>query len=357
MQSLYIMSTTDYSGKSLLSLGLGLKLKEMGRRIGYFKPFGRLATRVEGMITDKDAYVMKDVLGLDEPLADLCPIVLTRDLLLEGLRGEKMELMALMKEAYARVSKDKDFVIVGGAGNMFDGLFLGVGGMQVAESLDAKVILIDSRDFLKDETFVDTIMVAKGMLGDRLLGAVVNNISRETREFVLEFVSPFLEKKGVKVFGIIPHDDLLGSVTIKELAEALSGRVLCASSAADTLVESFQIGAMDAPTAQKHLRRIKNNALITGGQRTEMIMAALETPTRCIILTGGHIPSQQVIASADRAAVPLVSVRMNTLEATERLEKVMGRVRLGERQKVERARRLLDKWFKFDELFKDLGIS
>ena len=357
MQSLYIMSTTDYSGKSLLSLGLGLKLKDMGKRVGYFKPFGRLATRVEGMITDKDAYVMKDVLRLDEPLGDLCPIVLTRDLLLEGLRGEKTELMAAMKEAYARVSADKDVMIIGGAGNMFDGLFLGVGGMQVAESLGARVLLIDSRDFLKDETFVDTIMVAKGMLGDRLLGAVVNNISRESREFILEFVSPFLERNGVKVFGVVPHDDLLGSVTIKELGEALAGRILCANSATGTLVESFQIGAMDAPTAQKHLRRIKNNALITGGQRTEMIMAALETPTRCIILTGGHIPSQQVIASADRAGVPLVSVRMNTLEATERLEKVMGRVRLGERQKVERARRLLDKWFRFDELFRDLGIS
>jgi BioD-like phosphotransacetylase family protein len=229
--------------------------------------------------------------------------------------------------------------------------------MQVAESLDARVILIDSRDFLKDETFVDTIMVAKGMLGDRLLGAVVNNISRESREFILEFVSPFLERNGIKVFGIIPHDDLLGSVTIKELADGLSGRVLCASGAVDTLVESFQIGAMDAPTAQKHLRKIKNNALITGGQRTEMIMAALETPTRCIILTGGHVPSQQVLASADRAGVPLISVRVNTLEATERIEKIMGRVRLGEKQKVERARRLLDKWFRFDDFFKTLGIS
>ena len=357
MQSIYIMSTTDYSGKSLLSLGIGLKLKEMGKRIGYYKPFGRLATTVDGAIVDRDAQVMKTVLGLEEPVQEICPIVLTRDLLLEGLKGEASKLMDRVRSGYDKISRGKDVMIIGGAGNMFDGLFLGIGGMQVAETLDSRVILIDSRDFLKDETFVDTIMVAKGMLSDRLLGAVVNNISKESREFILEFVSPFLERSGIKVFGIIPHDDLLGSVTIKELAEALSGKILCAQSASDTLVESFQIGAMDAPTAQKRLRRIKNNALITGGQRTEMIMAALETPTRCMILTGGHIPSQQVMASADRAGVPLVSVRMNTLEATERVEKIMGRVRLGEKEKVDRARKLLDKWFRFGEFFRDLGIS
>ncbi len=356
MQSIYIMSTTDYSGKSLLALGIGLKLKDRGKNVGYYKPFGRLAVTIDGAVVDKDAQVMKDVLGLDEPLADICPVVLTRDILIEGLREEPRGLKEKVKEIYGKVSQGKDVMIIGGAGNMFDGLFLGIGGMQVAEMLGAKVILIDSRDFLKDETFVDTMMVAKTMLGDRLIGAVVNNISRESRDFILEFVTPFLERNGIKVLGVIPHDDLLGSVTVGELAAALSGKILCAEGATDTLVESFQIGAMDAASAQKHLRKIKNNALITGGQRTEMIMAALETPTKCLILTGGHIPSQQVIASADRAGVPLISVRLNTLQATEMMERAMGRVRLGEKQKIERARELLDRWFDFGSLFKDLSI-
>jgi BioD-like phosphotransacetylase family protein len=356
MQSLYIMSTTDYSGKSLLALGIGLKLKDRGKVIGYYKPFGRLAVTVDGEVVDKDAQVMKGVLGLEERLTDICPVVLTRDILIEGLKEEPPGLREKVKETYSRVSRGKDFMIIGGAGNMFDGLSLGIGGIQVAEMLGAKVILIDSRDFLKNETFVDTMMVAKAMLGDRLIGAVVNNISRESRDFILEFVAPFLEKKEIRVLGVIPHDDLLGSVTVGELAVALSGKILCAESASGTLVESFQIGAMDAATAQRHLRKIRNNALITGGQRTEMIMAALDTPTRCMILTGGHIPSQQVIASADRAGVPLIAVRLNTLEATEMIERVTGRVRLGETQKIGRARELLDRWFDFDGLFEDLGI-
>ncbi|MFQ5905215.1 MAG: phosphotransacetylase family protein [bacterium] len=357
MQSIYIMSTTDYSGKSLLALGIGLKLREFGKRIGYFKPFGRLATTVDGAVVDKDACVLKGVLGLDEPLQEICPVVLTRDLLVDGLKGESPGLMDKVKKAFRKISRNKDVVIIGGAGNMFDGLFLGIGGMELSECLEARVILIDSRDFLKDETFVDTIMVAKGILGDRLLGTVVNNISRESRDFILEFVSPFLERKGIKVLGVIPHDDLLGSVAVSELTRSLSGKILCAEQAADELVESFQIGAMDAHTAQKHLRKIKNNALITGGQRTEMIMAALDTPTKCMILTGGHIPSQQVISAADRAGVPLISVRMNTRQATETVERIMGRVRLGEQQKIRRARELLDTWFNYDVLFKELGIG
>ena len=357
MQSIYIMSTTDYSGKSLLALGIGLKLKELGKRIGYFKPFGRLATTVDGAIVDKDACIMKDVLGLKEPLQEICPVVLTRDLLLDGLKGETPGLMDKVVETFDKISRDKDVVIVGGAGNMFDGLFLGIGGIEVSQNLDTRVILIDSRDFLKDETFVDTIIVARLMLKDRLLGVVVNNISMESREFIMEFVSPYLERNDIKVLGVIPHDDLLGSVTIRELAEVLAGKILCAEEKVDELVESFQIGAMDAPSAQKHLRKIKNNALITGGQRTEMIMAALDTPTKCMILTGGHIPSQQVIASAHRAGVPLISVRTNTLGATERVERLMGTVRLEEKEKIDRARKLLDKWFNYEDLFKELGIA
>jgi hypothetical protein len=356
MQSLYIMSTTNYSGKSLLALGIGLKLKEMGKRIGYFKPFGRLATVVEGDIVDKDAHVMKGVLDLKESLQEICPVVLTRDLLVEGLRGESPDLMAKVKAAFDRMSKDKDVVIIGGAGNMFDGLFLGIGGIEVSELLGAKVILVDARDFLKDETFVDTIMVGKRMLKDRLVGTVMNNISAPSRDFVMEFVAPFLEKNGIKVFGVIPHDDLLGSVTVSQLAESLSGTILCAKSAADGLVESFQIGAMDASTAQKHLRKMKNTALITGGQRTELILAALDTPIKCIILTGGHIPSQQVISRGEGARIPLVSVRLNTREATEMVEKLMGRARLQEAEKIERARKLLDKWFDYNGLFKQLGM-
>jgi len=351
------MSTTDYSGKSLLALGIGLRLKEMGKKIGYFKPFGRLATTVDGALVDKDAYILKDVLGIDEPLQEICPVVLTRDLLVDGLQGKSPDLMEKVKKTFKKISTDKDVVIIGGAGNMFDGLFLDIGGMQLSERLEARVILIDSRDFLKDETFVDTIMVAKGMLGDRLLGTVVNNISRESRDFIMEFVSPFLEKKGIKVLGVIPHDDLLGSISIFELTKSLSGRILSAERAVDELVESFQIGAMDAHSAQKHLRKIRNNALITGGQRTEMIMAALDTPTKCMILTGGHVPSQQVISSADRAGVPLVSVRMNTRQTTEMVERIMGRVRLGEEKKIKRARELLDKWFDYATLFKELGIA
>lgn len=357
MQSIYIMSTTDYSGKSLLALGIGLRLKELGKTIGYFKPFSRLATTVNGAIVDKDALILKDVLGLDESVREICPVVLTRDLLVDGLKGESAGLMDKVVQAFDRISRGKDVVIIGGAGNIFDGLFLGIGGIEVSKKLDARVILIDSRDFLKDETFVDTIMVAKGMLEDRLLGVVVNNISRESREFILEFVSPYLQRNGMKVLGVIPHDDLLGSVTIRELAEAVAGKVLCAEDRIDELVESFQIGAMDAPSARKHLRKIKNNALITGGQRTEMIMAALDTPTKCMILTGGHIPSQQVIASADRAGVPLISVRANTLAATEKVERIMGTVRLEEKEKIDRARKLLDDWFNYGDLFKELGIA
>lgn len=42
MRSVYIGSSSEFSGKSLVTIGLGLKMKEQGLKVGYIKPFESL---------------------------------------------------------------------------------------------------------------------------------------------------------------------------------------------------------------------------------------------------------------------------------------------------------------------------
>jgi len=76
---------------------------------------------------------------------------------------------------------------------------------------------------------------------------------------VKDEVKPFLEKKGIPVFGILPKDKFLESVTVASLNEILNGTVLCCEDRLDEFVENFLIGAMTwtAPSTTSAGRRTR----------------------------------------------------------------------------------------------------
>ncbi len=81
--------------------------------------------------------------------------------------------------------------------------------------------------------------------------------------------------------------------------------------------------------------------MITGGNRADIQLAALETSTRCVVLTGDQMPNRILLARAREAGVPMILVRYDTLTTVEKLESVLGRIRIREAQKVARAQELL----------------
>ena len=71
MKPLYITAVVTFSGKTALALGIGLKLKDAGRKIGYWKPISTQPCTVEGQLVDEDAAFVKRALDLDTPLGHL----------------------------------------------------------------------------------------------------------------------------------------------------------------------------------------------------------------------------------------------------------------------------------------------
>ena len=58
-------------------------------------------------------------------------------------------------------------------------------------------------------------------------------------------------------------------------------------------------------------------AVVTGGDRTELQMAALETSTHCLILTGRIPPKEIIIERAESLEIPVLSVDTDTLTTVE----------------------------------------
>ncbi len=106
--------------------------------------------------------------------------------------------------------------------------------------------------------------------------------------------------------GCSSRDTVLRSVTVGDLAEELGGEVLCAEDHLDELVETFALGAMSGESAFRFFQRKPNKAVITGGDRSDVIMAALRTSTKALILTGNLRPAVLVLSAAADQGVPMI---------------------------------------------------
>jgi BioD-like phosphotransacetylase family protein len=169
-------------------------------------------------------------------------------------------------------------------------------------------------------------------------------------------VAPALERLGVLVLGVMPRSPLLRSVTVEELARRLEAQVLCCHDRVDLLVETLSIGAMNVNSAMEFFRRRRNMAVVTGADRTDIQLAALEASTQCLILTGAGDPLPQLVSRAEELDVPLLKVEHDTLTTVEVIEQAFGHVRLHEAVKASYAIRLVEEHCDFSGLFARCGL-
>lgn len=352
MAVLYIVSSEAYSGKTGLCLSLGLEFIERGFKLGYMKPVGTLPGRVNDKTVDLDAYYVLKRLGIEENIEDVSPISLTRKFMQSQLKGEEIDSAGIIKKAFAGISKNKDITLLENGADVNEGRFINAAAFQIAEELNAKALFIAR---FRSELVVDDILEARDFMGDRFLGLVFNqvpNIQRETVEMIISY----LDKKGIKTYGVLPQDKTLMSVTVGEIADHLNGTILTATEKTNELVENFMVGAMGQEKALRFFQRTPNKAVITGGDRADVQLAALETPTKALILTGNMQPSPIVMARAEDLGIPMILVDLDTLKAVEKTDELVGRVRIHQAQKVDRFRELIRSNIDVPDIIKDLGL-
>jgi len=353
MISLYVGSTSGYSGKSLVSMGLGNKFKKDGLRVGYVKPVGILPVKVNDTLTDHDAWRIYRALQLNDEIADICPVVLTPDLFVKGYMKDIKGLMGKITGAFQRLSENKDIVVVGGYGSIYTGSVIGLEGLKVINRLKSKVVIVVKYE---GEWIVDYVLQAKKDLKDKFIGVILNKVTPEFMKGVTDYIVPFLKRKNIDIIGILPHDSVVGSITVEELNEMLGGKILCGHNRLNKLVEHFLIGAMQVDKAIEYFKKTRNNAVIAGGDRSDIHLSAIESGTECLILTGDLYPSEMIVARAEEKDIPILVVRDDTYTVARKLEKLSVRLRLRDKAKVDRGINLVSENIDFPLLYKKLGI-
>jgi len=358
VKALYITSIERFSGKTAVCLALGRRLQREGYQVGYFKPLSTQPWEpIPGRALDEDADFVRRVLGLEEPSKDLVGIVLTPKLAREMRCGcAERDLMSEVKAAYERVVPGKDIVLLEGGASLREGVSLGLGPTMVMDALDAQALVIVR--YRNRVSQGDDCVAARLQLGDRMIGTLINGVLAKEQKLAEQVCNPCLEKQGIQVLGTLPLREQLRAISVGELADVLKGEFLALPEKRDTLIEHLVVGAMSAEQALPRMRRIPGTkAVITGGDRTDIQLVALETATQCLILTGHLRPRPEVLRRAEEVSVPVLLVRGNTMETVEAIERVFGKTRLGQAAKLEQFEELLAEHFDFERLYAGMGLS
>lgn len=357
MKALYITSVQTFSGKTAICAALGRRLQQDGYHVGYFKPLSTQPWEpIPGHVADADADFVSRVLGLTEPPEALVGLVLTPALLQEVLCGcSSRDLIAEVRTAYQQAVSGKELVLLEGGASLREGVGIGLGPLDVAEALDTPVLVVVR--FHNEMGLVDDCIVAQLRLRQRLMGVLINAVPDSARGYVQDVACPCLERRGIPVLGVLPHREDLQAISVGELAQLLKAEFLTLPERTDVLVQQLVVGAMSVEQALPRLRRIAGSkAVITGGDRADIQLAALETATACLLLTGHLRPQPEVLRRAEELGVPVLLARQNTMEVVEAVERVFGKTRLGQRQKLERFEALMADHFDYGRLYQEMAL-
>jgi len=324
MIELFIGSTTKYVGKTMAVLGILDFLKNKGLKVCYFKPIGKNFTLKEDVKVEEDVLLIKERFSLEDDLTLMCPFYLGHQDYIDLVLGKLVDAESKIYRAYEQIKKGKDAVLVGGGQDLFDGFSVGVSNISFIEKLDIPVVLVDAPVF--GEVNLDAIIAMRDRLGDRLLGVILNRLPLESLDFIKQYYVTFLENKGVKIWGLVPANPKLNSLSVGEIRDVLGGEIICCEDRKEEAVENFMVGAMNVEGALKYFRAQANKAVITGGDRVDIQLAALETPTKVVILTGGMYPDSSVISAAQSKNVPIMVVADDTMTVVTKMDSAVRKV-------------------------------
>ncbi len=331
-----VISGDTLTGKTMVAIALAAKLREKGKSVGYFKPVGtksyEYSTSTDDI--DEDAAIMKDLLGMNQRLTCISPIVRTMSSYDELLKIGHDELMNRIKTCYSEISKGMDYMIVEGTKASWHLLHVGLSTPQIAKELTASVICLVN--FL-DITAIDDILLQIELFkqhGIENISIVLNMVPPMLRKTVAEQIGPFLSERGINFVGVIYRNRELFSPTVREIQRALDGEMITGTDKLDLLIDRFMVGSMAPENALKWFRRAHDKAVITSGDRSDVCLTALETDTNLLILTGGMGPDIRTVARARELGVPVLMTAHDTYTTGQIVDGLIGTVTVDNKEKL-----------------------
>lgn len=313
MDKVILASMHPSAGKTSIAVGIA---KALGGKIGYMKPFGDRPIYRKKRLWDYDTALMTNVFGLEDAPEDMCfGFDHSKLKYMYSLDGTRDKLL----EAAGDVGRGKDLLLIEGGRDLMYGTYVHLGALSLAKHTGAKLIVVVSGD---SDSVVDDVAFLKKYLyhKDFDFGGVIINKVKDVADFKKTHL-PQIKGLGVDVVGVLPHLAEMSRMSVAYLAEMLFAKVITGEANLDRAVENVLIGAMAVDTPlQKIFAERKNKLVIASGDRSDMILAALESDTEAILLTNDILPQPRIISKAEEKGVPMLMVPWDTFKAAKMVD-------------------------------------
>lgn len=354
---LIVGSLDRFSGKTLFILSLAKILSNQGYKIGYFKPLGVKNYVLDtGNIVDEDTYVMKQMFDLKEPLDELSPFVFHYDFMNRVLVKDNVQNTQNMVINLAnKIASNKDIVFIEGHGCIWTGESIGLSSLKLSKLLNAPLIILVNYDLLYT---CDRILLIKRLIEKENINCLGIVIVGATRDEALLMNSLLMRigNLGFKLLGILPSLRNILPLTIREIADATDSKVLVGQQWLDKEIENLLVGAMTPDSAMKYFKITPSKAVITGGDRTDIILAALKTDTTALILTGNIYPEEIVLSEAEKNKVSVLLCPYDTYTTVRKIESYRFTVRYMNMKRLSRLATELEKKIDLPSVLEELGL-
>ncbi len=358
MKKLFVAATRQNDGKSTISLGLLQILKKSFSRMGFMKPVGQHYVEREGCRIDEDVVLMKDVCQLKESLVDMNPIVVGKGFTEEYiLKGKKETYIKKIQTAFERISREKDLVLIEGTGHAGVGAVFDLSNASVAKLLGAKVLLISTGGIGRP---IDEIMINKALFDqDRteIIGTIINKVLPEKYEKIKKITNKGLQRKGIKLLGVIPFQESLTYPTMEQIREAIKGEILHGEEFLENRVVNILVAAMEPYHALSFIR--PKSLVIVPGDREDIILGIIaghmskiedDFEVEGLILTGGFIPHDKVLRLIKSSSLPVLISQDDTYTTAKKVHERRVKIRSSDEDKIRETKELMSQYIDIDEI-------
>ncbi|MBC7746988.1 MAG: phosphate acetyltransferase [Methylotenera sp.] len=358
-KAIYIATSEQNSGKSIITLGLMSMLIGKTAKVGYFRP---IIEDIEEGGFDNHIETVIGHFGLDIAFEDAFAITKSK-LIKKKNKGKIGEVLDLIIEKYKKLEERFDFVLVEGTGFSGEGTVIELDmNVLIAKNLGIPTIIVGSGVGKTLEELLDSLYLAYDSFKVKdveVLAVIANKVQHENIDIVTTGLRKSLPDS--VLVNAIPLIHNLNNPTVQEIVKELDAKVLFGEAHLNNQTGNFSVGAMQLRNYLLHLK--ENSLVITPGDRADIILGALQAnesvnyPTISgIVLTGNIVPEVSILKLIEGLStiVPIIAVEEGTYYITNKIGSIKSKIYADNKQKIEISITTFEKYVDLDNLAEKL---
>jgi hypothetical protein len=248
------------------------------------------------------------------------------------------DLGATIRAAHARLTAERDIVLIEGTGHAGVGAVIGLSNAAVAEMLGAPAIIVSEGGLGRpiDEIVLNAALFARH--GVPVAGAIVNKVDLVAQPGLAGVLERGLARHGIPLLGVLPYRPILSNPTLGMVLVGVRGETIWPGPDLDLVVDNVAIGAMRPEHVVERLG--PGTLIIAPGDREDVVLAVTAAHIAGrggigLVLTGGYRPSPATVGSIRAAGLFATLVAEDTYVVASVVHDLLVKIHSSDREKID----------------------